>query len=83
MTAANYFRKIAYGCEQLGMMPGDLTKMDTEQAKFFIHDLISHFGKGAKGSSIESYVKSMKSWMTWNDTETPKSIRVYGASDYN
>jgi len=25
----------------------------------------------------------MKSWMTWNDIETPRSIRVYGASDYN
>jgi hypothetical protein len=83
-AATNYFRKIAYGCEQLGTTPEDLTKMDAKQAKFFIHDLISHFEKkGAKGSSIEAYVKSMKSWTTWNDIETPKSIRVYGASDYN
>jgi len=64
-TAANYFRKISYGCEQLGTTPGALTKMDTKEAKFFIHDLFGHFEKkGAKGSSIEAYVKSMKSWMT-------------------
>jgi hypothetical protein len=34
-TAANYFRKIAYGCEQLGTTPGDLTKMDTRQPSSF------------------------------------------------
>jgi hypothetical protein len=59
-TAANYFPKIAYGCEQLGTTPGNLTKMDTKQSKFFLHDLISHFEKGARGCSIEAYVKSMK-----------------------
>lgn len=36
-----------------------------------------------KGSGIESYVKAIKSWMVWNDIETPKSIRIYGALDYN
>ena len=58
--------------------------MDTRQAKFFLHDLIGHLErKGVKGSWIESYVKAVKSWMVWNDIETPKCIKIYGASDYN
>ena len=84
LTASVYFRKCCSGCEQAGTTPQEVAKMDTRQAKFFLHDLISHFeGKGIKGSAIESYVKAVKSWMVWNDVETPKSIKIYGASDYN
>ena len=83
-TAANYFRKVPSACEQLRTTPQEVAKMDTRQAKFFLHDLIGHLEKrGVKGSGIESYVKAVKSWMVWNDIETPKSIRIYGASDYN
>jgi len=83
-TASVYFRKAGYACEELRTTPKDVVTMDTKQAKFFLHDLITHFEKkGIKGSAIEGYVKAVKSWTIWNDIETPKSIRIYGASDYN
>jgi len=84
LTASVYFRKACYACEQLGTTPQEVLKMNAKQAKFFLHDLISHFeAKGTKGPGIEGYVKGVKSWMTWNDIETPKKIKVFGASDYN
>lgn len=83
-TAAVYFRKACYACEELKTTPKDLVAMDTKQTKSFLHGLISHFERrGVRGSGIESYVKAVKSWMIWNDIETPKSVKVYGASDYN
>lgn len=83
-TASVYFRKACYASEQRGTTPREIASMDTRQAKFFLHDLISHFeARGTRGSGIESYVKAIKSWMVWNDIETPKSVKVYGASDYN
>jgi hypothetical protein len=42
-TASVYFRKACYSCEELGMAPKDIVVMDTKQAKFFLHDLITHF----------------------------------------
>jgi hypothetical protein len=84
LTASVYFRKACYSCEQAGITPQEVAKMDPKQAKFFLHDLISHFEKkGVKGSGIEGCVKAVKSWMVWNDIDPPKSIRIYGASDYN
>lgn len=84
LTVAVYFRKTSYACEQMGTSPQEIVKMDTKQVNFFLHDLISRFeSKGTRGSGIESYVKGVKSWMTWNEIETPKNIKVYGASDYN
>ena len=83
-TASAYFRKACYACEELRTTPKELVTMDTKQAKFFLHDLISYFEKkGVKGSGIEGYIKAVKSWMIWNDVDTPKSIKIYGASDYN
>ncbi len=36
---------------------------------------------GNVGSTIEGYVKAIKSWMAWNDIQTPRRIKLIGASE--
>src|SRR5712692_9492840 len=77
MTAAVYFRRVGLVCSNLKVEPKDVASMDTKQARVFIHDLISRLeNSGNVGSTIEGYVKAVKSWMTWNDIETPKKIKI-------
>lgn len=44
-TAAEYYRKVSCAREQLSPRPEDIASMNTKQAKFFLHDLITHFEK--------------------------------------
>jgi hypothetical protein len=32
---------------------------------------------------MKRFDAAVKSWMVWNDIEVPRSVRIYGASDYN
>jgi hypothetical protein len=59
-----------------------MAAMNTREARDFIYDTISYLEKsGSVGSSIESYVKAVKSWLTWYDIELPKRVKVYGARE--
>lgn len=81
-TASVYFRRVGYLCKSLRVVPRDIGSMSPKEARTFIHDLISHLERsGNVGSTIEGYVKAMKSWMAWNDIQTPRRIKIYGASE--
>jgi hypothetical protein len=59
-----------------------MATMNVKEVRVLIHDLISYLETSNNcGSTIEGYVKALKSWLTWNDIETPKKIKIYGASE--
>jgi hypothetical protein len=81
-TAAVYFRRLGCLSRKMNVEPKKLAAMNTREARDFIHDLISFLEtSGNVGSSIESYVKAVKSWLTWNDVEAPKKIKIHGANE--
>jgi hypothetical protein len=81
-TASVYFRRVGLLCRDLGVAPGAIASMSVKDARNFIHDSISHLEKsGNVGSSIEGYVKALKSWMIWNDVQVPGRIKIYRASE--
>jgi len=81
-TAAVYFRRIGFISTKMHVEPGRMAAMNAREARDFIHDLISYLETSANvGSSIESYVKAAKSWLSWNDIDLPKRIKIHGASE--
>ena len=81
-TADVYFRRIGFLSSKLKVEPGQIAAMNAREARDFIHDTITYLEtSGNVGSSIESYVKAVKSWMTWNDIDLPKRVKIYGASE--
>ena len=81
-TASVYFRRVGYLCRNLSVTPGGIAAMSVKEARNFIHDLISSLeASGNVGSTIEGYVKAVKSWMVWNDVQVPGRIKIYGASE--
>jgi hypothetical protein len=81
-TAAVYYRRIGFLSLKLKVEPSQIAVMNTREARDFIHDTISYLEtSGNVGSSIESYIKAVKSWLTWNDIELPKKVKIYGAAE--
>lgn len=81
-TASVYFRRVGYLCRELRIPPSQIAAMSVKDARNFIHDSIAFLEKsGNVGSSIEGYVKAVKSWMIWNDVQVPGRIKIYRASE--
>ena len=81
-TAAVYYRRIGFLSSKLKVEPSQIAVMNTREARDFVHDTISYLEtSGNVGSSIESYIKAVKSWLTWNDIELPKKVKTYGAAE--
>ena len=81
-TASVYFRRVGLLCKELGVTPAAIAAMSVKEARGFIHDAISKLEEaGNVGSSIEGYVKAVKSWMVWNDVQVPGRIKIYRASE--
>ncbi len=58
-------------------MPGGIAGMSVKESRVFTHDLLSSLeGSGNVGSTIEGYVRAVKSWMTWNDVQIPGRIKI-------
>ena len=81
-TASVYFRRVGYLCRELRIPPSQIAAMSVKDARNLIHDSIAFLEKsGNVGSSIEGYVKAVKSWMIWNDVQVPGRIKIYRASE--
>lgn len=81
-TAMVSFRKCAMSCRVFNTTPSELAGMDPKKATYFLLNLVSTFERqGMRGSTIESYVKAVKSWLAWNDIVITKKIRITGANE--
>ncbi|MFQ6107049.1 MAG: site-specific integrase, partial [Thermoplasmata archaeon] len=78
-TADNYLRCIGRFCERTQTKPGELVKMPKKKREDLIHDYVTEREReGKAGSFIESELKAVKSWLSWNDITLGRKIKVKG-----
>ncbi|MEE9340037.1 MAG: site-specific integrase, partial [Thermoplasmata archaeon] len=78
-TADNYLRCVGRFCERTGTAPRELVKMPKKKREDLIHDYVTEReGEGKAGSYIESELKAVKSWLSWNDIAMSRKIKVKG-----
>lgn len=71
------FRRIGNVCREYGIKPADLASKNPKEVTSFLLDVVSMLeARGNAGSLIESYLKAIKSWLTFNDIVVTKKIRI-------
>jgi len=82
VTAEVYLRRLGRVCEDKGILPSDLLNKDQESLWNFLNDLISEMEiKGKAGGYIQSTLKAVKSWLSFNGVELRRKLKVRGAND--
>lgn len=80
--AAVCFRRIGNICKEYGTTPSDLARKNQKEVTTFLIDVVSMLeARGNAGSLIESYIKALKWWLTFNDIELVGEIKVDGVSE--
>jgi integrase len=78
-TADNYLRCVGRFSERTEIAPRELVKMPKKKREDLIHDYVTEReGEGKAGSFIESELKAVKSWLSWNDVSLGRKIKVKG-----
>jgi len=82
VTAEVYLRRLGRVCEDKGILPSDLLNKDGEWLWNFLNDLVSEMeAKGRAGGYIQSTLKAVKSWLSFNGVEVRRRLKVRGAND--
>jgi hypothetical protein len=82
ITAEVYLRRLGRVCEDKGIPPSELLNKDGESLWNFLNDLISEMEIKAKaGGYIQSILKAIKSWLSFNGVELRRKLKVRGAND--
>src|SRR5439155_16052016 len=80
ITADVYFRRLGNVCEARKVGPDDLVQMTREARRDFLTDLVSTMEDGGlTGGYIESTLKALRSWLSFNDVRWELKIKVKGA----
>ena len=81
-TAQVYFRRLGRVCEEKGILPLDLLNKDEEWLWNFLNDLVSEMEIKAKaGGYIQSTLKAIKSWLSFNGIEIRRKLKVKRVND--
>jgi ribosomal protein S13 len=82
ITSEVYLRRLGRVCEDKGIPPSELLNKDEESLWNFLNDLISEMEiKGKAGGYIQSILKVIKSWLSFNGIELRRKLKVRGAND--
>ncbi len=82
VTAQVYFRRLGRVCEEKGILPLDLLNKDEEWLWNFLNDLVSEMEIKAKaGGYIQSTLKAIKSWLSFNGIEIRRKLKVKRVND--
>ncbi len=82
VTADVYLRRLGFFCELKGVSPRDFVSLDAGRIKNMLMDLVSELeAKGFAGSYIESIVKALRSWLSFNDKDIRVKLKIMGARD--
>ncbi len=80
ITADVYLRRVGNVCEGHGKTPKDLMAMASNERRDFLTDLVSAMeSRGLAGGYIESTLKAIRSWLTFNNVPWEHRIKVRGA----
>ena len=70
MTADVYLRRLGWFCKRQGLSPQKLVAMEQKELENLLLDLVSELGEqGKAGSYIETIIKAVKSWLSFNHRE--------------
>jgi hypothetical protein len=82
ITADVYLRRLGGFCEVNAINPDKLLTFKPEHLKNLFLDTVSSMEKkGYAGSYITSVLKSVKSWLFFNEIEVKGNIKIRGATD--
>jgi hypothetical protein len=82
ITAEVYLRRLGRVCEEKRLLPSDLLNKDEEWLWNFLNDLVSEMEiKGKAGGYIQSTLKAIKSWLSFNGIEIRRKLKVRRAND--
>jgi hypothetical protein len=71
------FRRIGNICREYATTPSDLARKNPKEVTSFLIDMVSMLeARGNAGTLIESYIKALKSWFSFNDIVVTKKIRI-------
>ncbi len=80
-TASVYFRSLCRFCIFNKLNPADLIKMKPQKRDSLILSYIEKRVKeGMSGSFIQSELKAVRSWLSWNSISITKKIKIPGAN---
>ncbi|MEM1994933.1 MAG: hypothetical protein QXW32_05630 [Nitrososphaerales archaeon] len=80
-TADVYLRRLGNFCSAHNMNPRDLLSMRDENLQNLLFDYVTSMEKDYAGSYIESVIKVIRSWLTFNGKELKVKIKIKGAND--
>jgi len=79
VTADVYLRRLGNVCRTDEKRPADLVRMKIEDRRDFLTDLVSSMeSKGLSGGYIESTLKALRSWLSFNGVPWAHRIKVRG-----
>jgi hypothetical protein len=79
VTADVYLRRLGNVCRTNDTQPADLVGMTSEGRRNFLTDLVSSMeSKGLSGGYIESTLKALRSWLSFNGVPWEHRIKVRG-----
>ena len=77
ITAEVYLRRLGSVCAAHGMIPSDLLKKTSSERRDFLTDLVSSMEeRGLSGGYIESTLKAIRSWLSFNAVPWEHRIKV-------
>ncbi len=81
ITADVYLRRLGNVCEAHGLTPADLVRKGSEDRRDFLTDLVSSMEEaGLSGGYIESTLKAIRSWLSFNNVPWEHRIKVRGTT---
>jgi len=79
VTADVYLRRLGNVCRANDKRPADLVLMKSDGRRDFLTDLVSSMeSKGLSGGYIESTLKALRSWLSFNGVSWEHRIKVHG-----
>lgn len=82
ITADVYLRRLGRFCEDYNVTPQKITKMNKKICYNLLLDVVSDLEeKGRAGSYVESIIKSVKSWLVFNEVIISRKIKIKDTRD--
>ncbi len=80
-TADVYLRRLGNFCKKFKTTPSELTSMEQDEIYNLLLDLVTSMENTHSGGYIHSIIKAIKSWLSFNQIEIKRSIKISGTQD--
>ncbi|MGC8558550.1 MAG: site-specific integrase, partial [Nitrososphaeria archaeon] len=82
VTADVYLRRLASFCRTNNLTPVSLLSLDIKKIQDILLDTVTDMeNQGKAGSYIHSVIKAVRSWLSFNDIQISKKIKIRGVME--